>query len=132
MSRENVELLVQGYRRFSERDPTVFADLLVTDFVYRPRAELPGNQPTAGRDRFEQTVRDLWAVFDPLRFDVVEVRDHGDVILAVIHQTGRGHASGVAIDQHVTHVWRIEDGRASELDVYSERAEALEAVGQRE
>jgi len=132
MSRENVELLMQGYRRFSERDATVFADFLATSFVYRPRAELPGNEPTTGRDQFEQTVRDLWAVFDPLRFDVVEVRDHGDVVLVVIHQTGRGHGSGLAIDQHVTHVWHIEDGRASELHVYGERAEAIEAVGQPE
>ena len=129
MSRENVERLVRGYESFNEGDSTALLEFLAPDFVYRPRPELPGNEATVGREQFEQVVHELRKVFAAARFEVEEVIDLEDRILAVIHQTARGGASGLSIDQHVTHVLQVEDGRATELSVFTSRAEALEVVG---
>jgi ketosteroid isomerase-like protein len=38
----------------------------------------------------------------------------------------------VPIEVEVTHVWTIHDGRATSLDAYRDRSQALEAAGLRE
>jgi uncharacterized protein len=129
MSRENVERLVQGYASFNEGNSTALLEFLAPDFVYRPRSELPGNEPIVGREQFEQVLRELWEVFAGVRFEVEEVIDLDDRIVAVIRQTSRGRSSGLSIDQRVTHVLELEDGRATALRVFTTRSEALEAVG---
>jgi ketosteroid isomerase-like protein len=129
MSRENVERLVQAYGSFNEGDRTALLAFLSPGFVYRPRSELPGNEPVAGREQFEQVLRELSEVFAAARFEVEEVIDLEHHIVAVIHQTARGASSGLAIDQRVTHVLEVEDGRATALLVFTTREEALEALG---
>ena len=129
MSQQNVDRLVQGYASFNEGDSTALLDFLAPGFVYRPRSELPGNEPIVGREQFERVVHELWEVFAAPRFEVEEVIDLDDRIVAVIHQTSRGSSSGLAIDQRVTHVLDIENERATGLTVFTTRREALEAVG---
>ena len=77
-------------------------------------------------------LRELWETFDTPRFELEEVIDLDERIVAVIHQTSRGSSSGLAIDQRVTHVLEVEDGRATALRVFTTHREALEAVGLRE
>jgi hypothetical protein len=36
------------------------------------------------------------------------------------------------LDESIVHVWLIHDGKAKELRVYSQRSQALEAVGLRD
>ena len=129
MSRENVELLARGYAAFNEGDLAAILDLLSPEFVYRPRSELPGNRPTVGRNEFEHVLRELREVLTGIHVELEEVIDRDELMVAVTRQTSRGSSSGLPIDQRVTHVWRLEDGRATELSVYESRAEALQAAG---
>jgi len=42
---------------------------------------------------------------------------------------GRGRGSGLEIDEPLTLVWRLRDGRIVEVLAYTDRAEALAAAG---
>jgi ketosteroid isomerase-like protein len=129
MSRENLDRLVAGYAAFNDRDSDALLGFLAPDFVYRPRPELPGNAPTVGPDEFQRAVRGLWDVVAAARFEVEEVIDLDDRIIAVIRQTGQGSSSGAPVEQQVAHLWQLEAGKATALWVFTTRDEALEAVG---
>ena len=48
---------------------------------------------------------------------------------AVMRTWGRGRRSGVPVEQHEFHVWTVRDGKLEQLRVYTDRSDALEAVG---
>jgi ketosteroid isomerase-like protein len=131
MSRQNVEPLERFYEAFNADnfDPWLaFAD---PEFVYRTRDELPGGwcyRLEAALDR----ISELRELFDELRWEPQEFIDAGEHTVSVVRQIARGRASGVMIDESIVHVWLIQGGRAKELRVYSQRSEALEAVGLRQ
>jgi ketosteroid isomerase-like protein len=53
----------------------------------------------------------------------------GDAIVAVIRQTARGIASGAETTNRIVTVSQIRDGKATRVDAYRNKREALEAVG---
>lgn len=48
-----------------------------------------------------------------------------DDLIAVVHQSGRGRASGVAIEIRIAHVWTVADGRAIRWEAVPDPDEAV-------
>ena len=130
MSRENIELLRQGYSAFNDGSPEGFIAMLDEAFVYRSRDELPGGGSFEGRGVFRDRLTALSEVYEEVRFKPEELIDAGDsVVVVVVRMHARGRTSGVTLEESISHVWRVRDGRALTLTVYSGRDEALEAIG---
>src|SRR5436305_10864147 len=73
---------------------------------------------------------DAWAgTIDALRFEVDETIDAGNRVIAVCRMIARSRSTGLELEQGLTMVWTIRDGRAVRLDPYATREEALRAVG---
>jgi ketosteroid isomerase-like protein len=62
-------------------------------------------------------------------FDVDEVRDAGEEVFVAIHEWARGAETEVAVDQRRYFAVRVEQGRIVRVRMFSERTEALKAVG---
>jgi ketosteroid isomerase-like protein len=45
-----------------------------------------------------------------------------------MRQRGRGKASGAEVDDRITHVWTIRDGRATRLQSFADRDDAIQYV----
>jgi ketosteroid isomerase-like protein len=50
-------------------------------------------------------------------------------IVAIVRVSGRGRASGIAINRQQAHVWRFEGVQAREMTVHGSPDEALRALG---
>jgi ketosteroid isomerase-like protein len=50
-------------------------------------------------------------------------------IVVVVRVSGRGRASGIAINRQQAHVWRFDREQAQEMTVYGSAREALRALG---
>jgi ketosteroid isomerase-like protein len=61
-----------------------------------------------------------------------EVISTGDHVFVIAHFQGRGRGSGVRVEQRLYEVYTLRNGRILRVDEFSDRAEALEAVGLRE
>jgi ketosteroid isomerase-like protein len=58
-----------------------------------------------------------------------EVLDAGDYVVVPVRLTGRGRTSGVSFEEDEVHVYKIRDGKITELREYRHRHEALKAAG---
>ena len=131
MSRENVEELERFYEAFNAGDIEPLLAFVEPQFVYRTRDGFPGGGSYGLEDALDR-ISELRELFDEIRWEPQEFIDAGENSLVVVRQIARGHASGVMLEESLVHVWLIRDRRAKELRVYSERSQALEAVGLRE
>jgi ketosteroid isomerase-like protein len=132
MSREGLRRLQAGYDALGRGDDRAFVEFLHPHFRYRTRAELPGGGEFVGREVFNRRLAELQEMFEDLHVEPGEFIVRGDYVVVPVRWTGRGRAGGVQVSEDVVHVWRILDARGVELQVFSDRTQALEAVGLRE
>jgi len=104
-------------------------DVFEPDFEWHTRDDLPD----AGvRKGYEGTVRlrDEWVeAFDDMHVDLDELIDAGDHVIAITRLCGCLRGSGRELDVQETQVWKLRDGRVTEVRAYLTRSAALEAVG---
>jgi ketosteroid isomerase-like protein len=62
-------------------------------------------------------------------FEVEEVREVGREVLAGIHERAKGADTGVSVDQRRYLAFTLRDGKIVRVRMFSDRQEALEAVG---
>jgi ketosteroid isomerase-like protein len=76
---------------------------------------------------FLQAWADSWRKW---HFDVEDVRDaEGEHVFVAIHEWGIGVESGVSVDQRRYFAVTVRAGRAVRVRMFSDRADALAAVG---
>jgi ketosteroid isomerase-like protein len=129
MSGENVEVVKQLYAAFNRRDLSL--DALTDDYKFVTSPEVPD----AGIYRGEAAQRWLKAwieSFEELVIEAIEIIDAGDKVVVAMIQRGRPRGSQTAVEGRWWQVWTFRGGNPSRTEMFSERAEALEAAGLRE
>ena len=127
MSQENVEVVRRAYETVNAGQPdySVFHPAL----IYHPRSDEPDPSAHVGRDAFERLLDGFLESFRDLRFDVLELIDVGDRVIASTMIHGRGAASGASVEDAYVVVYRLRDGLVVEGWEYKTEQEALKAVG---
>ena len=133
MSQENVEIVRAAFEAWNREDlEAVFAHFH-PELVYHPRADEPDPSPHVGRDAYERLVYGFRDSFSEVTFEVLEVIDAGDRVIAstVLHAVlrGQGSASGAGVSDTYVFVYKVRDGLTAEGWEYRTKQEALEAVG---
>jgi ketosteroid isomerase-like protein len=131
VSHENVEIVRENFLAVSGGDPMAGASFYdpsiewdmsgVTGWlekrVYRGPEVIPFLQAWAGS-------------WQDWHFDLDEIRDGGgERVFAAIHEWGIGTGTGAHVDQRRYFALTLRRGRAVRVEMFSERAEALKAVG---
>jgi ketosteroid isomerase-like protein len=127
MSQENVEIVRSGYEALNAGQPDYA--LFHPALIYHPRADEPNPSAHVGRDAFERLLDGFLESFSDLRFDVLELIDIGDRVIASTMMHGRGAASGASVEDAYVVVYRMQDGLVVEGWEYRTEQEALKAVG---
>ena len=69
---------------------------------------------------------------DDYRFELEEILDRDDHVLVIGRVLGRGHASGVPINQPLAMLFTFRDDKAVRGRSFTSKQDALEAAGLRE
>src|SRR2546425_2377762 len=129
MSQENVERMRAVMEAFNQGDGKTFDDFLASDAEIVPvRAALEGTiyrGPDAGT-QYCTAVDQSW---ENLRWEVEEIRDGGEQVLALGHIRGEGRDSGVAIDARAGWLAHFSEGRIAKFQTFANRDDALQAAG---
>ena len=129
MSQENVETMREIVEAFNERDGRRFDAFLTEDAEIVPvRAALEGTV-YSGPNAATQYCTAVDQSWDDLRWEVEEIRDGGEWVLALGRIRGKGHDTGAAIDSRAGWMAHFRSGDIAKFQTYADRAEALEAAG---
>ena len=127
MSQENVEIVQAGFEAFNagERDFAMYHPTL----VYHPRADEPDSSSHIGREAFERLALGFWQSFRDVSFEVLELIDADDLVIASTAMRGCGSVSGADVTDTYVFVYQLRGGLVVEAWEYRTRQEALKAVG---
>ena len=133
MSQENVEIVRAAFAAWNAGDMEAVFAHFHPELVYHPRADEPDPSPHVGRDAYERLVYGFVDSFSEVTFEVLELIDAGDHVIAstVLHAVlrGQGSASGAGVSDTYVFVYKLRDGLVVEGWEYRTKQEALEAVG---
>ena len=130
MSRENVEVMQRFHNAFNRRDVDAFLALMHPDVELVPitgRLEGTVYRGHAAIRAFFQSFDEDWEVFQTVPH---EFQDFGDCVMSLGTWESRGRASGLDLNAHpAAWVAWMRDGKIVRQETFTDRAEALEAVG---
>jgi ketosteroid isomerase-like protein len=129
MSQRDVEVVRQLLERFA--DGEVLWDALDDDVVIDDHDILDASA-YRGHAGVARWIEDWGAGFPTARFDVQELIDAGDAVVAVILLKARGRGSDVDLERQDAIVYRLRGHRVVRFDYYNSRQQALDALGLRE
>jgi ketosteroid isomerase-like protein len=131
MSRANVETISELLGAYERGGTEAALELVAPDFELTMPSIYPGpnrifHGPKAARQALEEWIDS----FEDFRAETEEMFDAGDKVIAVVRESGRMRGSTTRIDAPFTAVFAFDEhGRVARLDWFTDRAEALEAVG---
>jgi ketosteroid isomerase-like protein len=132
MSQENVEIVQRifdaGDRRDSETLLSLYDEGVVWDVSRTEGADFEAGvfHGHAGLRRWHLA---WYAAWEDTKNAVEELIDAGDSVVSATTQRARGKASGIDLELNQWAVWRVRDGKVTRVDWFTNRQEALEAVG---
>jgi ketosteroid isomerase-like protein len=129
MSQENVEIVERAIAAVNTRDVDAYLACCTEDVeLHTPVAAVAGvYEGPPGIRRFFSDVEDAAPDF---RVNLESVRPVGaDTLLAFLHVTATGRASGLPAGTPTANVYDFADGKIRRIRIFADRQQALEAVG---
>ncbi len=135
MSRENVEVVRELLDSFDARKHARAFEVYDEDIEW-DASRHPAHDVAAVYHGHEG-VREFWrgwlAAWETISFEVLDVVDAGDQVVAYIRQSNRGRATGIEVEMApYALVFTFRDDKVIRWCVYADTREALEAAGLRE
>lgn len=129
VAEENAKTMRAAMEAFNRRDGEGFGALLARDAEIVPvRAALEGTV-YRGPDAAHQYCTAVDESWENLRWEVEEIREGGDWVLALGRIRGRGRGSGADFDAKAAWLAYFSEGLVTRFHTYANRAEGLEAAG---
>ena len=130
MSQENVEIVRRGFGAFSEGGIEASLEFFTEDLVLHSMPEWPDDAEYHGHDGLRKLARQWEENFDDFGFRVVDVRDGGDSVVALLEMAGSTKEAGVPLAAEIGAVSsQFEDGRAGDVRYFGSWKDALESAG---
>ena len=129
MSAENVERVRAALEAFNRRDGAAFDALLASDAEIVPVRAAVERVSYQGADAGSQYCAAVDERWESARWEVEDIRDDGNWVLALGYIRGRGRDSGAAFDARAGWVAHLDEGLITRFQTFSDREQALKAVG---
>src|SRR5438093_11610738 len=132
MSQENVEAFKRGLEAGNRGDVETLLEELDPEVEWHSalHAMLGGEQTVfRGHDGVREMIRDLNEAFGEFHFEVSEIQDLGDRLVAIGRVRARGETSGAETETPLAMVSEVRNGKTISIRAYLDPKEALEAAG---
>jgi ketosteroid isomerase-like protein len=128
MGADDVDNMRRAYEALSQGNLDVVLDLVHPDAVMRDRPEIPDPQTYRGHEGVRESLARNFDAFETLDLIPQHFVQIGDQVVAVLRMVGRGKESGVPVEDRIAHLWTIRDGKAYQMQVYSDPEDAIAAA----
>jgi ketosteroid isomerase-like protein len=120
---EGAQFAARMYAAVNARDRDAIRALTASDIVVGTTVEA-----FRGPESLLEWLDDGDDAFDDFTIDLLDVEELDGRVVVTMRQRGRGKASGAEVDDRITHVWTIRDGRATRLQSFADRGDAIQYV----
>jgi ketosteroid isomerase-like protein len=127
MSEENVKVVERAIAAINERDIDGYLACCTEDI----QLQMPGVAGVyEGADGIRRFFADIEDAGPDFRIDIQRTEGvSGERILAFLRVTFHGRASGLSMPAETGNVYQFEEGKIRRVQIFLDRAEALEAAG---
>ena len=130
MSQEALRIVSQQIRAYREGDAELAASLFDSHAVVDMSRVGVVEAAAFGRAEINRLVGSFRGAFDAYDYETADLVDvGGNTIVAVVHEHGRGKASGVPVDRHLGVVYNVVGDKITRVTAFPTKEAALEAVG---
>jgi uncharacterized protein len=129
VSEQNVETVRRSWDAFNRGDLDAFFTDTAEELEFEEDPTLPEAGIFRGRDEISAYIKSFQEGMADHRFEVEELRDLGDGVLALLHETGRGTSSGIDVEQRSAFLYEFRDGVIVRVRAFLDRSEALARLG---
>jgi ketosteroid isomerase-like protein len=130
---DKIAVARSAYDAWSRRDLDAFVDCFSKDVELRPYLGRGLGSTIyrghTGLRRWYQEANEEW---DELRVDPHEFHEAGHQLVIFLRAVGRGRGSQLEVEAEIVHVADFHDGRFTRLRGFSDREQAMKAVGREE
>ena len=129
MSQENVEIARRAYEHFLATGHFL-EETMAPGFVWDMShfTGWTGPQQYEGIDGARAVLAEWREVFE-FQFEVEELHDAGDRVVAVVRQRGSSQATGMPMDMSFAQVVTFREGRQTRMEMYVDASDAFRAAG---
>jgi ketosteroid isomerase-like protein len=129
MSQENVAMVRAQFEATNQRDFAAVMDAYDENVVLVVNGLFPSGT-FLGREAVGGWFGDWFSAFgNDYHFDVEEARAVGEQVLITASHHGSGRASGAAVAGTTAYAYTVTAGKIARVEIYNDRADALQAVG---
>jgi ketosteroid isomerase-like protein len=131
MSQENVERMHRAFDAFTRHDKVAWCELCDPDVEIVPVGDWPETD-IRGREAAWNFLVAADAPWEPGPYEMAEVIDGDDMVVARQRRDLRGKSSGVEVEYDYWLVLTFRNGNAIRAEWFATREDALEAAGLKE
>jgi uncharacterized protein len=128
MSEENVEIVRRIIDAYIAGDFEAALALIDPDVEFDISMR-PDGKVYMGHAGVIEGLRTWTGTWDAYTFEIEELIDAGEHVIAVDRQSGRGKGSGLTLEHSFSAVYTIGNGKVIRMVWFTNRDDALEAVG---
>jgi ketosteroid isomerase-like protein len=131
MSQQNVEVVRQVCDAFAAGDSDTVSALVVpeVEWDFTHADTWLEEKIYRGYEGIAEFFANWIGEWDDYRFEVEDIIDAGDRVVAIVRDEGRGKSSGIKLERRHAEVWSVRDEKVIRIELYDHKAEALAAVG---
>jgi ketosteroid isomerase-like protein len=123
--RQNIEAIRGGYDSVGQGNFDAMLALVDPDVVVRDRPESPDPRTYHGYQGARDALAASDETFEGFELEPEEFIGEGEYVVVVLTMRGTGRGSGVKVEERIAHQWKVRDGKAVELQVYSDPDDAV-------
>ena len=132
MSQENVEIVRAVYEAWMRGDFEAVFERFDSEIEWFPPPDVSSSGWRRGHEGVRQSLAGWIGAWDDYHYELRELIDAGDDVLAEGWHRGRGRTSGVEVSEEIFSVWTLRAGQVVQQRMFRDRTQALEAAGLRE
>jgi ketosteroid isomerase-like protein len=129
MSEENVERVQRAWQAFNLGDLDGFLEGAAPDCEFHEDSAFPDAGTYRGLEEIRAYIVQFQEHMAEQRFEVEEIRDLGDRVLAFMHEQASGATSGVDVELRPVFLYTFRGPAVIRVDAFLDREQALEAAG---
>jgi ketosteroid isomerase-like protein len=129
MSQTDIETLRSEYHAMSRRDWDGLLRGAHPNFELKTPESGLGRGVLRGPERARREFEEFFGPFDAVTVEPEAFFEGDGQIVVFFLQRSRPKGSSASVETRAAHLWTMRDGRATRLEIFPQRAKALEAAG---